>query len=80
MKPNKLLAKIEKRVRLSQALRIQTIRKTKQMTQKKLSKKMKISVRTISLYERGLKDFTIEDIESFAKALGVTPRKLIGLA
>jgi len=57
---------------------LKAIRKAKGMTQAQLSKAAKIHRITISKYETGRVDPTLDSAEKLAAALGVTIEELIG--
>ena len=79
MKANFALEQMQKRVNQKQGQRIRQYRKQKTLTQKQLSQKTGYSVYRIAQYEHGLKNLTVEAIETIAKSLGIPPTKLIGL-
>lgn len=66
-------------MRKQQGKIIRVLRERQGLSQVKLSTILKISSSQLSRYERGLKDFDIEAIKNFAKALKVTPEFLLGL-
>lgn len=79
MKQNQQLLAIEAKVRQYQGHRIRVLRKKINLTQKQLSRKLNMSVYHLSRYENGLKDFDVQVIKQFAKALKVTTDNLLGI-
>ncbi len=57
--------------------RIQTCRKTGELTQSDLAEKLGISVAYVSLIERGGRNPPFTTVMAIARALGVAPAKLL---
>lgn len=59
-------------------LRLAELRKRRGWSQAELGRRAGVAASVISRAERGETDLTLSTLEKFAKALGVSPRSLIG--
>ncbi|CAB4167970.1 couple_hipB, transcriptional regulator, y4mF family [uncultured Caudovirales phage] len=61
----------------SVAARVEMIRTTLGMTQEELAKRVGLTRTSIANFEAGRQRILLDDLEDFAKALGVTPKHLL---
>jgi transcriptional regulator with XRE-family HTH domain len=57
--------------------RVRVIRLKKQMTQTDLAERLRVSRNYISRIETGVENMSLKNIEKLARALGVSPDKLL---